>query len=257
MFTPKRPEATCLIFERRSSPKRTGSSPPSPVFDRPPIRFIATASVSCASRESEPSDIAPVEKRLTISDAGSTSSSGTPPSSANRKRSSPRIVDARAEVGVDRRRVLLVRLVAAVPYRVLQQRDRLGLPLVMLAAGAPCVQPDDGQEGVRRRPDTHARAARARRSASSCAPMPPMRDGVPVKYRSTSCCERPTASKICAPQYDGTVEIPILEIVFSRPLPIALTARARASAADRSSIAPVTRSSSVASIRYGFTAAAP
>ena len=38
--------------------------------------FIACASVSCASREIEPSDIAPVENRFTISDAGSTSSSG-------------------------------------------------------------------------------------------------------------------------------------------------------------------------------------
>src|SRR5436309_3263901 len=79
MFTPKRPDAICLIFERRSSPKRTGSSPPSPVFERPPMRFIATASVSCASRDSEPRDIAPVEKRLTISAAGSTPSSGIPP----------------------------------------------------------------------------------------------------------------------------------------------------------------------------------
>ena len=31
------------------------------------MRFMAIASVSCASRESEPSDIAPVAKRLTIS----------------------------------------------------------------------------------------------------------------------------------------------------------------------------------------------
>ena len=42
----------------------------------PPMRFIATASVACASVEIEPSDIAPVAKRLTISFAGSTSSSG-------------------------------------------------------------------------------------------------------------------------------------------------------------------------------------
>ncbi len=46
------------------------------MLDLPPSRFIAIASVSCASRESEPSDIAPVAKRLTISLAGSTSSSG-------------------------------------------------------------------------------------------------------------------------------------------------------------------------------------
>src|SRR3954469_4641795 len=64
--TPNRPEATCLMAERRRSPlasatKRSGSSPPSPVFDLPPIRFMAMARVSCASAEIEPYDIAPVE----------------------------------------------------------------------------------------------------------------------------------------------------------------------------------------------------
>ncbi len=59
MVTPKRPEATCLIAERIESPfgiglKRSDSSPPSPVFDLPPIRFMAIASVVCASREIEP-----------------------------------------------------------------------------------------------------------------------------------------------------------------------------------------------------------
>src|SRR5208282_5260819 len=82
VVTPKRPEATCLIALRMESPlairlKRSDSSPPSPVFDLPPIRFIAMASVVCASREIAPNDIAPVEKRLTISAAGSTWSSGT------------------------------------------------------------------------------------------------------------------------------------------------------------------------------------
>jgi hypothetical protein len=38
------------------------------VFDLPPIRFMAIASVVWASREIEPKDMAPVEKRLTISD---------------------------------------------------------------------------------------------------------------------------------------------------------------------------------------------
>ncbi len=81
-MTPKRADATCLIAERRRSPfasgiERAGSSPPSPVFERAPSRFIAIASVSCASLEIEPSDIAPEAKRLTISLDGSTSSSGT------------------------------------------------------------------------------------------------------------------------------------------------------------------------------------
>ena len=40
------------------------------------MRFIATASVVCASVEMEPRLMAPVAKRLTISDAGSTSSIG-------------------------------------------------------------------------------------------------------------------------------------------------------------------------------------
>ena len=41
------------------------------------MRFIAMASVECASCEIEPSDIAPVAKRFTMSFAGSTSSIGT------------------------------------------------------------------------------------------------------------------------------------------------------------------------------------
>src|SRR4051812_31638369 len=80
--TPNRPDATCLIAERRRSPLASGvnrseSSPPSPVLDLAPRRFIAIARVSWASAEIEPYDIAPVENRLTISEAGSTSSTGT------------------------------------------------------------------------------------------------------------------------------------------------------------------------------------
>ena len=79
--TPKRPDATCLIAERRRSPlasgtNRAGSSPPSPVLLLPPRRFMAMASVSWLSAEIEPKLIAPVQKRLTISLAGSTASSG-------------------------------------------------------------------------------------------------------------------------------------------------------------------------------------
>ena len=200
MFTPKRPEATCLIFDRRSSVKRTGSSPPSPVFERPPMRFIATASVSCASRESEPSDIAPVEKRLTISAAGSTSSSGMPPSSRRAEAQQAAQRRASRRVGVDGGGELVVRLLAAAAHGVLQQRDRLGVPLMVLTVAPPGVEADNRAAGRRAVPG-NARAWRTSApSAISVRPIPPMRDGVPVKYRSTRLVERPTASKTCAPQ---------------------------------------------------------
>ncbi len=59
LVTPKRPDATWWIALRRQSPfasrrYRAESSPPSPVFDLPPIRFIAMASVSWASWLIEP-----------------------------------------------------------------------------------------------------------------------------------------------------------------------------------------------------------
>ena len=81
-----------MIDERRSSAKRAGSSPPSPVFDFPPSRFMPVASVSCASGDSAPSDMPPDLKRFTISAAGSISSSGSG-SAASLKRSSPRSDD--------------------------------------------------------------------------------------------------------------------------------------------------------------------
>ena len=75
--TPKRPEATCLMAELRSVPKRAGSSPPSPQFDRPPTRLRAMARVSWASGDSDPRLMAAVENRAMMSAAGSTSSRGT------------------------------------------------------------------------------------------------------------------------------------------------------------------------------------
>src|ERR1700743_1632239 len=59
LVTPNRPDATCLTAERRRSPlgsglNRSGASPPPPVVDRPPSRFIAMAKVSCASAEIDP-----------------------------------------------------------------------------------------------------------------------------------------------------------------------------------------------------------
>ena len=72
LVTPNRPLATCLMALLRKSPFASGlyraeSSPPSPVLLLPPMRFMAIASVSCASFEIEPYDMAPVANRLTIS----------------------------------------------------------------------------------------------------------------------------------------------------------------------------------------------
>ena len=80
-MTPNLPLATCLIALLRESPLESflnlaGSSPPSPVLLLPPIRFIAMARVSCASLLMEPKLMAPVQNRLTISFADSTSSKG-------------------------------------------------------------------------------------------------------------------------------------------------------------------------------------
>ena len=113
------------------------------------------ASVSWASVEIDPSDIAPVAKRLTISWAGSTSSSGTG-SRSLRKVSRPRSVARRAASELTMLGVLVVLLLRAAvqpPDRVLEQRDRLGVPHVVLAVAPPGVDAADGQQVlVRARP---------------------------------------------------------------------------------------------------------
>jgi hypothetical protein len=64
-------DGRALRSRRPAGPKRFGSSPPSPVFDLPPMRFIAMASASCASFEIEPRAHRARAKRLTISFADS------------------------------------------------------------------------------------------------------------------------------------------------------------------------------------------
>jgi hypothetical protein len=47
--------------------------------------------------------------------------------------------------------------------------------------------------------------------------MPPIGDAVPSKQVATTSCPRPRISKICPPQYEDRVEIPIFERTLSRP----------------------------------------
>ena len=72
IVTPKRPDATCFMPQFLSVPNRSEFSPPSPQFDIVPSPLSARAIVSWASGESEPSDIAPPTKRLTMDSTGST-----------------------------------------------------------------------------------------------------------------------------------------------------------------------------------------
>ncbi len=64
----------------------------------------------------------------------------------------------------------------------------------------------------------NAASWRARTSAPSAAkPMPPTIDGVPRRHSSTTSGPRPSTSKICAPRYPSTVEIPIFDRILSTP----------------------------------------
>ena len=87
------------------------------------MRFMAMASVSCASLLIDPNDMAPVVKRFTISLAGSTSSSGTGLSLFfNFIR--PRRVHRLRALLVDEIGVFLKRLEAVLPHGLLQFADR-------------------------------------------------------------------------------------------------------------------------------------
>ncbi len=69
-----------------------------------------------------------------------------------------------------------------------------------------------------------AAACRVAASAAiSFRPTPPTRDGVDGKKRAATSPPRPTASKMAAPRYDWTVEIPILASTLSRPFETAWT----------------------------------
>ena len=93
--TPNRPEAICLIAEFGLSPffrgfARSGSSPPSPLSLRAPIRFIAMLSVSCASGLNAPSEMPGATSRFRISVMLSTSSTGIGTTPSRRKSSRSR-----------------------------------------------------------------------------------------------------------------------------------------------------------------------
>ena len=87
---------------------------------------------------------------------------------------------------------------------------------------------------------------------------PPRREVVPTKYSSTTSCDRPIASKTCAPVYEAIVLIPILDITLRTPLPRLLMRFLTAFSGVIPVITPCNTKSSADSIaRYGLTHAAP
>ena len=111
------------------------------------MRFMAMARVSWASFEMEPKDMAPVAKRLTISVAGSTSSSGTGRADF--------LISSRPRRVQSWRFCLSIRSVyswnvCGVPLAdgMLQLADGERIQQVMLAAHAVLIIAADGQFGV-------------------------------------------------------------------------------------------------------------
>src|SRR6476661_8317409 len=187
------------------------------------MRFIAMASVAWASVEIEPSDIAPVAKRLTISLADSTSSTGMALDGSTLNSNSPRSVMWRR----------LWSLISwAYSLYVLQLLARVLCCSLAMASGVHmCSSPRVRQaysppaSSMVDSTGSSLNAARCMRIASSAisnTPMPSTRLEVPVKYFCTVSLFRPMASNSWAPQYDMYVLTPILDMILDRPLPIAL-----------------------------------
>ena len=108
------------------------------------MRFMAMASVSCASLLIEPNDIAPVVKRFTISVAGSTSSSGTGLSALLELHQAAQGAQV-AVLLVDEVGVFLEGLEVVLPHGVLQLADGLRVQQVVFAADAIVVVAADRQ----------------------------------------------------------------------------------------------------------------
>ena len=158
LVTPKRPEATCLIALCAAVAvgvglNRAGSSPPSPVLLLPPSRFMAMASVSCASADDRAvrhrAGRKPLDDRLDRLDLLDRHRRFL----SNRNSNRPRRVQSRSFWSSTRSRVLLEDLVAAGLRGVLELVDGLGVEQVVFAVAPPLVlAPLRASAGHRSRP---------------------------------------------------------------------------------------------------------
>ena len=164
------------------------------------MRFIAMARFSCASLQIEPKHIAPVTKRLTISLAGSTSSSGIGgrllevEQAANRAAVAAFVVD---ELGI-----FLERGIPGDANRLLQLGNGIGIPHVVFAVAPPLVLPaiiENVSASILMGGNAWRCLAMVSWATTSSG-IPSSRLDVPVKYFATRAWLNPTASKICAPR---------------------------------------------------------
>ncbi len=141
-----------MIALRRQSPfasraKRSSSSPPSPVLDLAPMRFMAIARVSCASLLMEPNDIAPVANRLTISLGGLDFVQGKRARGFLELHQPAQRAQLPALI-VDQLRILLIGLVAGRPHRMLQLADGRRIEQVIFPVDAILVLAARFQFGI-------------------------------------------------------------------------------------------------------------
>ena len=165
------------------------------------MRFIAIARLVCASREIEPKLIAPVAKRLTISAAGSTSSSGIG-FSASLNCISPRNGQQPLALLVDGvgERLVFRPIVAA--HRMLQPRHRFRRPGMLFAAQAERIIAADIQHVAIDR-IVAIGVVMARHAFLGDILQPDAFDSrrrAGEIFLDQSAEDSPTASKICAPQ---------------------------------------------------------
>ena len=152
MLTPKRPEATCLIAERRESPLASrrvadgvlpalaGVRAPAEAVHRDRQRLVGLARERAERHRAGREVLDDLLRRLDLLERQ--------PLVLGQQLEAQQPAQRRApgRVLVHQLRVLLERLGAAVADRVLEQRDRLRVPHVVLALAAPRVDAADRQQ---------------------------------------------------------------------------------------------------------------
>ena len=226
-MTPKRPEATCLIFDLSESPSRSGMIHLDARSSEARLqrlarldRRVAAAVLAALAGVRLAADAVHRDRERGVRlgrDRAERHRAGGEAlddlgggldfldrhrlAASKRNSNRPRKVMVAPRLVVDERGVFLVGRVRVGARGMLQLGDRIRRPGVLLAAHPPGVLAA-GVEHVLQHRVGSSKASRWMRIASSATsnrPMPSILLAVPVKYLSTSERARPTASNICEP----------------------------------------------------------